>query len=111
MLEAILDPAKVESLGITFDEIAAAVSRNNSLIPAGAIETESGKFNVKLPGLIENPKDLADLVVRRGTNNSIIRMSDIATVRSGYKDIENICLLYTSPSPRDQRGSRMPSSA
>ena len=27
-------------------------------------------------------------------------------------DIETIfCLLYTSPSPRDQRGSRMPSSA
>ena len=24
---------------------------------------------------------------------------------------EKICLLYTSPSPRDQRGSRMPSSA
>ena len=26
-----------------------------------------------------------------------------------YRDIA--CLLYTSPSPRDQRGSRMPSSA
>ena len=25
--------------------------------------------------------------------------------------VENRCLLYTSPSPRDQRGSRMPSSA
>ena len=25
--------------------------------------------------------------------------------------IKNRCLLYTSPSPRDQRGSRMPSSA
>ena len=25
--------------------------------------------------------------------------------------IPNSCLLYTSPSPRDQRGSRMPSSA
>ena len=25
--------------------------------------------------------------------------------------IDNTCLLYTSPSPRDQRGSRMPSSA
>ena len=24
---------------------------------------------------------------------------------------EYLCLLYTSPSPRDQRGSRMPSSA
>ena len=36
----------------------------------------------------------------------------------GYKGFKNIrvgqwtgCLLYTSPSPRDQRGSRMPSSA
>ena len=25
--------------------------------------------------------------------------------------IDKVCLLYTSPSPRDQRGSRMPSSA
>ena len=27
------------------------------------------------------------------------------------KFVSHICLLYTSPSPRDQRGSRMPSSA
>ena len=26
-------------------------------------------------------------------------------------DVSNICLLYTSPSPRDKRQSRMPSSA
>ena len=28
-----------------------------------------------------------------------------------HKDDIQSCLLYTSPSPRDQRGSRMPSSA
>ena len=28
-----------------------------------------------------------------------------------HLDYFNNCLLYTSPSPRDQRGSRMPSSA
>ena len=28
-----------------------------------------------------------------------------------YTDLDDLCLLYTSPSPRDQRGSRMPSSA
>ena len=37
------------------------------------------------------------LVAERGVNALI-----------GYA---GICLLYTSPSPRDQRGSRMPSSA
>ena len=29
----------------------------------------------------------------------------------GYNRFRYTCLLYTSPSPRDQRGSRMPSSA
>ena len=29
----------------------------------------------------------------------------------GSSELEKDCLLYTSPSPRDQRGSRMPSSA
>ena len=30
---------------------------------------------------------------------------------SDWKPRVSVCLLYTSPSPRDQRGSRMPSSA
>ena len=41
---------------------------------------------------------------------------DIQVTKIGFKYIAEImqtedCLLYTSPSPRDQRGSRMPSSA
>ena len=34
-----------------------------------------------------------------------------ATVITQLDDLPRSCLLYTSPSPRDQRGSRMPSSA
>lgn len=86
VLEAVIDPTLVESLGISFEEIAAAVSQNNALITAGAIETDGGKFGVKLPGLIEVGDDLSNLVIRRNPNGSLIRMSDIATVREGYKD-------------------------
>ena len=86
VLEAIIDPAKTESLGITFEEIAVAVSQNNSLIPAGALQTNSGKFNIKLPGLIEHPSDMANLVVRRGVDGAIVRLGDIADVRRSYKD-------------------------
>ena len=32
-------------------------------------------------------------------------------ILAGFDGNNKICLLYTSPSPRDQRGSRMPSSA
>ena len=38
--------------------------------------------------------------------------ADGALVTPGWVDVHtHFCLLYTSPSPRDQRGSRMPSSA
>ena len=54
------------------------------------------------------------------------REEAIKLVQSGFEQLESAlkegksedlmkylttCLLYTSPSPRDQRGSRMPSSA
>ena len=39
---------------------------------------------------------------------SFLGTEDLTTI--DFSDYEG-CLLYTSPSPRDQRGSRMPSSA
>ena len=36
---------------------------------------------------------------------------DTIAITQGTEGSINGCLLYTSPSPRDQRGSRMPSSA
>ena len=40
----------------------------------------------------------------------VIRRADTG-INVGYAIVYECCLLYTSPSPRDQRGSRMPSSA
>ena len=40
---------------------------------------------------------------------ALVTGESIAQVSS--QTLRNLCLLYTSPSPRDQRGSRMPSSA
>ena len=44
--------------------------------------------------------------VLHGVEETIEYLSDLHTFTSN-----NICLLYTSPSPRDKRQSRMPSSA
>ena len=41
------------------------------------------------------------------THQEALEFSKVKMPWGQYKD----CLLYTSPSPRDQRGSRMPSSA
>ena len=47
-----------------------------------------------------------------GEANAPVTLVEYASVAcGGCAYWHNNCLLYTSPSPRDQRGSRMPSSA
>ena len=46
---------------------------------------------------------------RGGSDTTAVAIA--ASIQSKRCDIYTDCLLYTSPSPRDQRGSRMPSSA
>ena len=43
--------------------------------------------------------------------SSYISATDLAQYNEQLDGVFKGCLLYTSPSPRDQRGSRMPSSA
>ena len=47
-----------------------------------------------------------------GTNDTgSIGFQDVLQAPDNYQGIPNVCLLYTSPSPRDRQKSRMPSSA
>jgi len=87
VLEAIVNPSLMESANITFGEIANTITRNNALVTAGTLETETGRFNVKLPGLIESQKDLGDLVLRNNGQGGIVKLSDVAEIRRGYKDV------------------------
>ena len=66
------------------------------------------KKNLRSQQWFNNPKDpeMTALYLERYLNYGLTRKE----LQSG-NPIIGICLLYTSPSPRDQRGSRMPSSA
>ena len=87
LLEAIIDPAQLETYGITNQQIVQAVTNNNRLIPAGAMKSEQGSFSVKLPGLIETQEDLFELPVA-ANQNGVLTLSDIAEVRRTFKDAE-----------------------
>ena len=62
-------------------------------------------------------KGLERLAEKSPDNNKKIRVNIIYLHGIGYVEnpedapLANACLLYTSPSPRDKRQSRMPSSA
>ena len=58
-------------------------------------------------------KDFLSIVGPSGCGKTSLlkMMCGLIKPTSGKIDWPTSCLLYTSPSPRDQRGSRMPSSA
>ena len=62
-------------------------------------------LNVNLVGTFLLAQVAAKQMRMQTSGGKLLFMSSV----TGYQAID--CLLYTSPSPRDQRGSRMPSSA
>ena len=52
-----------------------------------------------------------DTLTKKGYDTNLYTTPEIERIGRVAFDMARACLLYTSPSPRDQRGSRMPSSA
>lgn len=89
LVEAIIDPVRLSSYGLQLDQMIQGIGQSNSLVAAGAIEGSEGKYAVKVPALIETPEDVANLPVVAGPN-AVVRVSDLATVRSTFEDAETI---------------------
>lgn len=85
LLEAVVDPGKLETYGIPNTAIIQSVTSNNRLIPAGQVDTKQGSFSIKVPGLIESADDLFNLPLA-STNLGVLTVADIADVRRTFKD-------------------------
>ncbi len=95
-VEAIIDPMRLASYGLRLDEMIQGIGQSNSLVAAGAIEGAEGKYAVKVPALIETPEDVANLPVVADPN-AVVKVRDLATVRSTFKDAETISRIDGKP--------------
>lgn len=85
LVEVLIDPVVVESYGLSPDEALALVQSSNLLVAAGAQDTGRGRFSVKVPGLFEEARDIADLPLRV-EGDAVVRVLDVAEVRRTFKD-------------------------
>lgn len=92
LVEIVIDPAKLSSYGLRPDTMIAGFNANNRLIAAGSLEGDEGRYAIKVPSLLETVTDLADLPVVV-TNNAIVRVKDLAEIRSTLKDPETVTRL------------------
>ncbi len=85
MLEILVDPVRLESYGISQEELVRTAARNNQLIAAGTMDTGQGRFAIKVPGLFETAKDLMDLPIK-AYGDGVVTLADVATVRRTFRD-------------------------
>ncbi|PVB63366.1 efflux RND transporter permease subunit [Labrenzia sp. 011] len=85
LLEVLIDTQKLESYSITQQELLNTLQLNNQLVPAGFIDGGKGRFNVKVPGLVETAEDVYSLPLKQ-SGEGVVTLADVAEIRRTFKD-------------------------
>jgi multidrug efflux pump len=96
VVEITAEPMLMKSYGISLDQLIAVAQSSNSLIAAGALEGPTGRFAVKVPGLIERPQDMLSIPVA-STAGATVTLGDVATVHPTFKDPTSITRVNGKP--------------
>src|SRR5215212_672746 len=95
-VEVIIDPTLIKSYGLSIDLLGQITASFNTLIAAGALEGESGRFAVKVPSLFEKPQDVLKVPVIASPNASVT-LSDIAQIKPTFKDATSVTRVNGRP--------------
>jgi len=72
--------------GLTFNDVARAVSGTSVNLSAGTVETAGGNLQLRARNLANTQADFEKIIVRQSANGGIVRVSDIAKVIDGFDD-------------------------
>jgi multidrug efflux pump subunit AcrB len=75
---------RLVALGISAQDIFAALRQQNAVAPAGSIETKGPQVFVRLDGAYDDLQKIADTPIVAGGRN--LKLSDVAEIRRGYED-------------------------
>ncbi|WP_421885809.1 efflux RND transporter permease subunit [Methylibium sp.] len=94
-----LRPAAMEALGVSVEQVLAAVKSENQELPMGAIRSREQERVVQINARMKTPEDFKDIVVARkgaaGNNLSAgapIRLWQLADVVDGPQELETLAL-------------------
>jgi HAE1 family hydrophobic/amphiphilic exporter-1 len=86
-----LQPANMEAFGVTAEQVVSAVRNENQDLPVGAIRSLEQERMVQISSRMQRPEDFGRIIVAR-KNGTPIRLSQVATVKDGAQELENLAL-------------------
>ncbi|MCC6624427.1 MAG: efflux RND transporter permease subunit [Deltaproteobacteria bacterium] len=90
-----LDPARMAQHGVTPDDIAAALARENIELPAGRIEGAQTEMGIRADARLERPEEFDAMIIRGGSADvRAVRLRDVGravlgpeNLRTGIKNL------------------------
>lgn len=82
-------PEKLKGYGLTIKEVEQAIALSNMDFPTGHIQTRNNQTTIRLSGKLQTLRELRGLPIPT-PNGEMVRLSDIAYVVDGTKDVEKI---------------------
>ncbi len=87
-----IDPERLRYYGLSLKDIVEVIEKENVTIPGGSIDVGDYKYLVRIPGEIDDPSEIGDLVVMTSDLKSVY-MRDLADVSFGFKDVSTYARL------------------
>ena len=87
-----VDNYRMQTAGITFDDISAAIQRENLDLSGGLLEVGNMQRNLQLKGQLKTANDIANIIVRNNTGAAIY-LKDVATIKDTIKNTESFARL------------------
>ncbi|MDX1694941.1 MAG: efflux RND transporter permease subunit [Ketobacteraceae bacterium] len=85
-----LDRNQMAARGLTAGDVESALRSENVELPAGALESKTRQFTVRVQRAFRTARDFANLVIARGDNGYLVRLGDIARVERGTEEERNL---------------------
>src|SRR6266850_2504646 len=91
-----VDSARLTALGLTVDQVVAALKSANVAVPVGTVSNRSAEAIVRVDGRISSPKDFGRIIVARKGGVPIL-LSQIAEVVDGERERVSLARINGSP--------------
>ncbi len=84
-----LDPSRMAALGVTVQDVEAALRSQNTELPSGRIESQTREFSVLAQTDLKTPAEFERVIIR-DSSGVLVRLADIGRAEVGAEDERNI---------------------
>ncbi len=95
-LSVLLHAERLREYAVSVTEVVSALRTQNATAPVGKVRGTLEDQSIRLVGRIESPAEFGRIVIKR-RGDSVVRLSDVATVEDGYAEITSRSIRNGNP--------------